>query len=282
LPDRRFGISTHLFHRTRLSRDHLAQIASHGFDIVEIFAAQDHFDYRDDEAASELASWLEETGLELHSVHAPIAQRFSGGQWIGSFSNAARDEARRAAAVVETKAVLDLARRIPYHYLVLHVGAPEGVPDATPNDVSSARRSIQELTAMAAEVGVRLALEVIPNSLSRPEALVKLIEDDFEAEDLGVCFDYGHAHLMGDLGDAIEAVSGHLWTTHIHDNGGRADEHLVPFAGTIDWNSAIMATQKIGYEGALMLELAGDGQPMETLARAAAARKRLDGLFVTF
>jgi hypothetical protein len=31
-----------------------------------------------------------------------------------------------------------------------------------------------------------------------------------------------------------------------------------------------------------MLELAGDGQPMETLARAAAARKRLDGLFVTF
>jgi sugar phosphate isomerase/epimerase len=282
LSDRRFGISTHLFHRARLCRDHLAHIASHGFEAVELFAARDHFDYRHEGAANELASWLEETGLELHSVHAPIAERFAAGQWVGTLSNASRDEVRRAAAVAETRAVLELARRIPYHYLVVHIGAPDGLPDAVPNDPSSARRSIEELTGLAADVGVRLALEVIPNALSGPESLVRLIEEDFEAEDLGVCFDYGHAHLMGDLGDAIEAVSGHLWTTHVHDNRGRADDHLVPFAGTIDWNSAIMATQKIGYEGALMLELAGDGQPMETLARAAAARRRLDELFITF
>ena len=87
---------------------------------------------------------------------------------------------------------------------------------------------------------------------------------------------------MGDLGEGIETVSGHLWTTHVHDNGGREDEHLVPFSGTIDWDSAMMATQKIGYDGMLMLEVADTGDPIEVLRRSAAARERLEQTFVTF
>ena len=43
----RFGISTHLYHDQRLSRDHLAQIAAHGFEAVELFATRSHFDYHD-------------------------------------------------------------------------------------------------------------------------------------------------------------------------------------------------------------------------------------------
>ena len=27
-------------------------------------------------------------------------------------------------------------------------------------------------------------------------------------------------------------------TTHIHDNHGEKDEHLLPFEGTIDWDAA--------------------------------------------
>ena len=33
-----FGISTHLYHDQRLSREHLAQIAGYGFEAVELFA----------------------------------------------------------------------------------------------------------------------------------------------------------------------------------------------------------------------------------------------------
>ena len=101
---------------------------------------------------------------------------------------------------------------------------------------------------MASESGVRVAVEVIPNSLSTPERLVHLIEEQLDGLDVGICFDYGHANLMGDLAEAIETVSGHLWTTHVHDNRGREDEHLVPFMGTINWETAMMETQKIGYD----------------------------------
>ena len=82
-------------------------------------------------------------------------------------------------------------------------------------------------------------------------------------------------------GEAIEAVSGYLWTTHLHDNGGRRDDHLVPFAGTIDWDAAITETQKIGYEDVLMLEVADAGDPVEVLQRSATARDRLEQIFVT-
>jgi sugar phosphate isomerase/epimerase len=136
--------------------------------------------------------------------------------------------------------------------------------------------------AIAGGLNVKVALEVIPNALSSAEALSHLLEEGLEDIDAGICLDYGHAHLMGDLGEAIEALSGHLWTTHVHDNGGRRDDHLVPFAGTIDWDAAMMATQKIGYEDVLMLEVGDTGDPVDVLARAVKARARLEQTFVTF
>ena len=279
----RFGVSTHLFHQTRLTRDHLVHIAAHGFETVELFATRTHFDYHDPQSIDRLAEWLADTRLELHSVHAPIVEGMANGRWVGSYSTAAGYEKRRAAALAEVRTALELARRIPYRFLVMHLGMPtaEQVP---PNDnqPAAARRSVEDVAAMAAEVGVHVALEVIPNDLSSAGTLVRLIEEDLEGLDVGICLDYGHAHLMGDLGDAIETISGHLWTTHVHDNRGTRDDHLVPFAGGIGWEAAMMATQKIGYDGVLMLEVGDTGDPVDVLQRSAKARARLEKTFVTF
>ena len=38
-----FGVSTHLYHDARLDRDHLVEIAAHGFNAVEIFATRTHW-----------------------------------------------------------------------------------------------------------------------------------------------------------------------------------------------------------------------------------------------
>jgi sugar phosphate isomerase/epimerase len=283
LTEHRFGISTHLFHQSRLTREHLVHIAAHGFETVEVFATRPHFDYHDEQAIQRLGEWLSDTRLEMHSVHAPIFEGMMNGRWVGSFSNASGDEKRRAAAIAETRAALDVARRLPYRFLVTHLGMPtaEQVP-ANDNQRDAARRSIEEIAAMASRVGVRVALEVIPNDLSGAASLVRLIEEDLDGLDVGICLDYGHAHLMGDLGDAIETISGHLSTTHVHDNGGRRDDHLVPFAGAIDWDAAMMATQKIGYDGVLMLEVADTGDPVDVLQRSAKARERLEKTFVIF
>lgn len=296
--ERHFGVSTHLFHEYRLDREHLVHVAAHGFETIEVFATRSHFDYRSPDAVRKLREWLIDTRLSLHSVHAPAFEGYRNGRWIGSFSNASTDESRRKAAVSEADAALAIAREIPFRYLVVHLGMPvlqqmppaprqgSGRPERESkggeNQRDPARRSVEELIAMAAEVNVRIALEVIPNPLSSAGELCRLIEDDFEGADVGVCLDYGHAHLMGDVGEAIETLSGHLWTTHVHDNGGKQDDHLVPFAGSIDWDAAMTGTQKIGYDGVLLLEVGDTGNPVEVLKQAAKARERLEKTFVTF
>jgi sugar phosphate isomerase/epimerase len=279
----RFGISTHLFHEQRLSREHLVHIAARGFEAIELFATRSHFDYHDEHAGAGLAEWLADTRLALHSVHAPIVGSLKGGKWIDPFSNASRDDTIRKTALQETAAAIALARRIPYRYLVVHLGTPttERVA-AGDNQPELARRSVEEIVETASRSNVRVALEVIPNPLSSAARLVHLIEEELDGLDVGVCLDYGHAHVMGDLGDAVETLSGHLWTTHVHDNDGTRDEHLVPYAGTIDWDAAMMETQKIGYDGTLMFEVADTGDPLNVLERCVKARERLEKTFVTF
>jgi sugar phosphate isomerase/epimerase len=271
-----FGISTHLYLGDRLDRDHLVEIAAHGFEAVEIFAVREHFDYRDRRTAIALAEWLDDTRLRLHSMHAPIAASYSGGVWKDGLSIAATDEARRKAAVDETLAVLDVAAAVPYNVMVVHCGVP--VPYATAGDNSRASlvRSLEELSPAAARYGVRLAIEVIPNELSTPSALVDVIESDIDATGLGICMDVGHARMMGDVVDAIETCSGHVITTHLHDNRGRTDDHLVPGKGVIDWDAATVAFQKVGYDGVWMFELAVAAERKPVLEQAVKARTRLE------
>jgi sugar phosphate isomerase/epimerase len=271
----RFGISTHLYHGRRLERDHLAQIAGYGFEAIELFATRSHVDYHDEAVIARLAQWLSETGLTLNSVHAPITDVF-GSAGATTYSTAAGAHAAREAAVAEAEAALKIARRIRFGVLVLHLGTPTSMKQADDNHRGAAVRSVEEICRLADAEGVRVALEVIPNRLSQPSALVDLLENEIDARNAGICLDFGHAHLMGDVGDALETVAEHVITTHIHDNHGREDEHLVPYMGSIDWELALVTLQKIGYEGTYMMELAGGDRPAGVLEEARRARQRFE------
>jgi sugar phosphate isomerase/epimerase len=285
---RQFGVSTHLYHGQRLSRDHLLEIAAHGFETIELFATRSHFDYRNPSAVADLQQWMAEAGLTLHGIHAPVMHAYEAGRWVGPLSLASLDDEARAQAVAETEQALHIARRIPVKVLTTHLGLPRTAQDAARQSSgqasdgrAAARRSIEELQRIARPLDVQIAVEVIPNELSRAGSLVHFVEDDVEELDgrpVGICLDFGHAHMDGDLIDAIETVSEHLVTTHVHDNRGRADDHLVPFEGTIDWPAALTTIQKVGYDGPLMLEIAAHGSAKETLARAQQARHRMERL----
>jgi sugar phosphate isomerase/epimerase len=274
---RQFGISTHLYHAQRLCRDHLLEIAAHGFESVELYATRTHFDYHNPSAVADLQGWLAAAGLELSSVHAPTAESFTGGRWGGSLSLASTDPDARAHAVSETEKALHIARRLPVPVLVAHLGIPrtqrsEGAGDSR----AAARRSMEELLRIAEPLGVRIAVEVIPNELSRAGSIVHFVEHELEGA--GICLDFGHAHLDGDVIDAVETVSEHLIATHVHDNRGRSDDHLLPFDGTIDWAGTLLAVQKIGYDGPFTFEIVPNGSTKETLAKARKTREQMEKL----
>src|SRR5207248_6520932 len=69
---RQFGVSTRLYRHQRLSREHLAEIAAHGFETVEVVADRTHVDFHNPAVVADLQQWLAEARLELHGVDVPI------------------------------------------------------------------------------------------------------------------------------------------------------------------------------------------------------------------
>jgi sugar phosphate isomerase/epimerase len=275
----RFGISSHLFHARRLAPADLETLVRQGFTDIEIFATPTHFDYRDPSRVRELRGWLDDLGLKAGSMHGPICDGFRGGVWGQPWSNASGDRTHRQQAVDETLAAIEAAERLGCETIVLHLGLPRPQPlPPGDNDARSLRRSLDALAEPAAASGVRLAFEVIPNDLSTPEALADLVTGEDAFGEAGVCLDVGHAHLMGGVAEAAETLSGAIVTTHVHDNDGRDDQHLVPFGGSIDWPAALTALWKVGYANRLVFEVADTGDPADVLARTVGARARLQAI----
>jgi sugar phosphate isomerase/epimerase len=275
----RFGLSTHLFHGERLSRSHIETVASHGFALVELFATRTHFDYTDPRHIADVKGWLRECGVTARSMHLPISAGLVGDVWGRTYSNASPVAQAREEAVQETLAAIDVAADLGCATGVLHLGIPRGQTIPTgDNDAAALRRSLEPIAAAATLAGVQLALEVIPNDLSTPGALVDLLEGDLELGDAAICLDVGHAHLLGDAAETAEALAGHVVTTHLHDNRGTSDDHLVPFAGTVDWAATLTSLGKIGYKGPFIFEVADAGDPADVLRRTVGARTRLQAI----
>jgi len=278
-PVMRFGLSTHLFHGDPLSREHLAMVAGAGFDLVEVFATQTHFDYHDLAHVGRVRGWFDALGLDAWSLHAPITDGLRNGAWGRSFSNASKDADRWHEAVSETKASITAAHQLGCRVVVLHLGVPVGQPvPAHDNDAAAVSRSLEPLADACERAGMRLAIEVIPNELATAAAVFDWLRGDLDLGQTGACLDTGHAHLTGGVTDAIERLAGDIITTHLHDNRGTSDDHLLPFDGTIDWLSTLFGLVKIGYAGPLIFELPSHDDVARTLTGAVSARRRIQAI----
>jgi sugar phosphate isomerase/epimerase len=155
----------------------------------------------------------------------------------------------------EIKRALEIAEQIPFRFLVQHLGAPN--ESFSEKKFEAAMTSIEHLRAFAKPLGVRILLENIPNDLSTPDKLVEMIHGA-HFDDVGVCFDFGHAHMMGSVAEGFEILRSHICSTHVHDNDKLKDTHLWPGQGTINWKEAMELFRSAPQTPPLLLELAED------------------------
>lgn len=135
----------------------------------------------------------------------------------------------------------------------------------------------------AKQRGVTLALENTPNEMATAANLRHFLVET-RLHDLRLCFDAGHANLQEGVAAALEAMGDLVVTTHVHDNHGEKDEHLPPFAGTVDWNAA---ARGLNHNLPLVLKLkepateprAAEPPPAALLQTACEALDRLENLF---
>lgn len=269
------AVSTYLFVKERLHPGILDGLARSGVQAVEIFAARQHLDYANRKAhVKEIAEWFRGSGVPLHSVHAPLYSDYEWGRAGAPPVNIASiDRAARVDAMDEIKRALEIAEQIPFRFLVQHLGAPnESFSD---KKFEAAMTSIEHLRAFAKPLGVRILLENIPNELSTPDRLVEMIRSA-HFDDVGVCFDFGHAHMENSVSQGFEILRNHICSTHVHDNDRNKDSHLWPGQGTIDWKEAIEFLRTAPQTPPLLLEV-GEDEKVNALDKLGETFQKLEG-----
>lgn len=92
-------------------------------------------------------------------------------------------------------------------------------------------RRFEIIAECAEKYGVVVALE---NSVSCEHLYYVL--DNIKSPFVGYCFDSGHRNAFARDTDFLAKYGYRLVATHIQDNDGANDLHLMPFDGTINWD----------------------------------------------
>lgn len=146
-------------------------------------------------------------------------------------------------------------------WAVLHLGSLyEGHSYAYARSMEGNMEYLKPHLALAAEHGVGLAVENLPDKEFRRYSgsvseLIDLV-DRMDAPNLGICWDFGHAELMHvDQAYWLKRVGKRLKAVHVQDNHGKADDHVAPFYGIIDWEPQMKTLKEIGYAYDLTYEI---------------------------
>jgi sugar phosphate isomerase/epimerase len=248
-------ISTHVHANHRLTINWLNKVEQASIDGVEIFCAQQHFDWRNKSQVAELGHWFRDARLKLHSIHSPM---YTDDMWGRSgphthINITERVKTERILWVDEIKRALEVAEVIPFRYMIQHLGV--GEQPYSDYAVDAAFASLDELRIFAGERGVEILLENIPNDLSTAERL-KYFNDTTHLN-LNYVFDTGHAHMGAGIANEFGIMGKRVRSLHVHDNDGKDDQHLVPGApgGTIDWDRTMELLRAHPGQYPLLLEL---------------------------
>jgi L-ribulose-5-phosphate 3-epimerase len=198
--------------------------------------------------AREIRASADVHGVRFTQMHGPVHG--------SSFTNLAHDMTMESFEKLLARS-LRSAAILGVPWVVLHptnVTREEGetFQDALEYNVGF----YQKVIPLLEQLGVGIALE---NMIGRrgartthfalPEELNELI-DTLNHPLVGACWDTGHGHItLLDQAASISTLGARLKATHIQDNDGANDQHLLPYQGTIPWNEVVQTLERIGYTG---------------------------------
>lgn len=98
-------------------------------------------------------------------------------------------------------------------------------------------------------------------SLSTPEQILRFVQE-INSPYMRVCLDTGHCSVFGlSPADAVRLLGKeYLRAMHVHDNDGRADGHMLPGEGVIDWEDFARALAEVDCACPVSLETAVSGK----------------------
>jgi len=219
-------------------REALSELKSRGYGGVEFCLDSPPVRGREfnEAAAREFARMISDAGLEVYSV-----------SHHGNFVSNDRFFA-------ELKRLIPLARAMGTGTFVISSGRMDR--GNRQKQRATVLKRLTELTQVAEEAGVTLALEAEPGlAVESTQELMQLIWR-IESPSLRINLDIGHALLTdGDLVRSIRKAGRLIVHAHIDDMAGGVHRHLLPGTGEIDLAAVMTAFLEIGFEGPLVVDL---------------------------
>lgn len=198
---------------------------------------------------------LEELGMTVSQSHAPFYNVIDP-----SYPYREEEEEMVRRSIL---AAAELGAGI----IVIHGGSVPYRADYKKNKIENMEYFKPHLE-LAAKHGVTIAIENlfdendlqkrvrVPRYLADPEDLIDLVDSlHVSYDNVGIVWDFGHANLMNwDQPECLEMIGKRLIATHVQDNYGVVDDHLLPYLGNVEWEPIMKTLKKIGYEGAFAYE----------------------------
>lgn len=223
--------------------EQVALCARAGFTHLSIGAGNpDHSGYLTAAGRTRIHQLLRAHGMQVCSVHAPMDRD-------ADISSQDVDSARRG---------LDNARRSIEAAVELDAGIvifhPSNNKEGDPGYKKEVlTEQVNRLLEMIQREPVRLAVENLP-----PEPTIMMLSyslDTIASPQYGFCYDSSHDNLSARPMSILKRYGHRLITTHISDNRGERDDHILPFEGRVDWDGFCRVFSAIDFTGILLLEV---------------------------
>ncbi|MBN1676578.1 MAG: sugar phosphate isomerase/epimerase [Kiritimatiellae bacterium] len=226
---------------------YLRRIAAAGFTHVHwCHEWNTDFLYPDAEI-EQIRGWLDAFGLRVLDLHASAGQEKN---WCAPHPDV------RAAGVELIVNRMRMAAAFASDVIVLHLRSRGD--RAEPSYWQDVGQSLSELEPEAARLGVRIAME------NGPWRGIARVLGDQAPGFIGLCYDSGHGNLPERDGlTHLESWLERLIAIHLHDNDGRADQHRLPFLGSVDWPRLARAVARSRYDKCVSLEVSMRGSGFE-------------------
>ncbi len=239
-------------------------LAKAGFDAIDIslcrMGEEDNpfngEDYK--EFAASLVELAKKNGVYFNQAHA-------------YFHSSYIDEEKTKFAYEKIKKGIEIAALMGVKIIVVHPKQHLYYPEGdTPQILKEINYEFYKSLLLDCEkYGISIATEnmwrngkisgvIMDSTCSRGPEFCEYI-DMMQSPWMTGCLDLGHCGLVGQLPQNMIRELGHdrLGALHVHDNNGRADNHvepMAPFVSSIDWEEVCKALAEIDYKGDFTFE----------------------------
>jgi len=133
---------------------------------------------------------------------------------------------------------------------------------------ANALAGMRELTPVAEELGVRLAIEYVWNKfLLSPMELARFL-DEVDSPNAGFFFDSGNMVVFGYPEHWVRICGKHVMAVHLKDFRRQGYEWTPLLEGDVDFPAVMCELRKLGFDGALLSEVSQGTAPFADTAEA--------------